>query len=67
VNGFVDVLAENKIDIHNISNNPLIACIGQVTASAVREVGLQVHIEAKEHTIKGLVKAMKEYINSVVE
>jgi uroporphyrinogen III methyltransferase/synthase len=67
VNGFVDVLAENEIDIHNLPNNPLIGCIGQVTASALREVGLQVHIEAQEHTIKGLVEAMKEYNNSVVE
>jgi uroporphyrinogen-III synthase len=60
VNGFVDVLTENNLDIHNLPNNPLIACIGQVTAAAVREVGLKAHIEAREHTIKGLVKAMKE-------
>jgi uroporphyrinogen III methyltransferase/synthase len=63
VNGFVDVLTENEIDIHNLPNDPLIACIGQVTASAVRDVGLNVSIEAKEHTIKGLVEAIKEYIN----
>ncbi|MBI2333154.1 MAG: uroporphyrinogen-III synthase [Chloroflexi bacterium] len=60
VHGFVDVLAENEIDIHDLPSNPLVACIGQVTASAVREVGLPVHIEAKEHTIRGLVTAMKE-------
>jgi uroporphyrinogen III methyltransferase/synthase len=60
VNGFVDVLNENNFDIHNLSNNPLIACIGQVTALAARDAGLQVNIEAKEHTIKGLVEAMKE-------
>jgi len=64
VHGFVDVLADNEIDFHSLPNNPLIACIGQVTASAVRDVGLQVHIEAKKHTIKGLVEAMKEYKNS---
>ena len=67
VNGFVDVLNENDLDIHNFPNNPLIACIGQVTAEAVRDIGLQVHIEAQEHTIKGLVAAMKEYKTSVVE
>jgi len=60
VNGFVNVLAENKIDIYNLPNNPLIACIGQVTASAVRKIGLKVYVEALEHTIKGLVEAMKE-------
>jgi len=60
VSGFVDVLTENNLDIHNLPNNPLIACIGQVTASAVKDVGLQVHIEAKEHTIKGLIETMKK-------
>jgi len=60
VSGFVDVLTENNLDIHNLPNNPLIACIGQVTAEATRKIGLDVHIEAKEHTIKGLVEAMKK-------
>ncbi len=37
------------------------ACIGPVTAATLREHGLEVHIEAKEHTIPGLVRAIEEY------
>jgi len=61
VKGFANILDEHNVDIHNLPGNPLIACIGQVTASAVKDIGLQVNIEAQEHTIKGLVAALKEF------
>jgi uroporphyrinogen III methyltransferase/synthase len=38
-----------------------IACIGPITAAAVRETGLEVHMVAREHTIAGLVDALKAY------
>lgn len=41
--------------------NPVIACIGPVTAEAVRALGLQVDIEADEHTIPGLISAITAY------
>jgi uroporphyrinogen III methyltransferase/synthase len=40
---------------------PLIACIGPVTARTAREAGLEVGVEAKEHTIPGLVAALREH------
>jgi uroporphyrinogen III methyltransferase/synthase len=39
---------------------PLIACIGPVTARTAREAGLEVGVESKEHTIPGLVAALRE-------
>jgi len=39
-----------------------LASIGPVTSATLRELGLEVHIEAKTYTIAGLVKAM---VNSV--
>ena len=42
----------------------LVACIGPVTARTAREMGLQVDIVAKEHTIPGLVAALKDYCTS---
>ncbi len=39
----------------------LIACIGPVTAGTAREFGLSPRIEAEEHTIDGLVRALREY------
>jgi len=38
------------------------ACIGPVTAATLRGHGLAVDIEAEEHTIPGLVKAIEDYV-----
>lgn len=46
---------------YNFCPKPLIACIGPVTAQAAREAGFVVDIEAQEHTIAGLVAALKEF------
>ena len=59
VNGFISMLSEHNIDTHSLPGNPLIVCIGPVIASAAREAGLSVHVEAKEHTITGLIAALK--------
>jgi uroporphyrinogen III methyltransferase/synthase len=40
---------------------PLIACIGPVTARTAREAGLEVGVESREHTIPGLVAALREH------
>jgi len=39
-----------------------VACIGPITAATARELGLPVHLVAKEYTIPGLVQALKEYV-----
>ena len=38
-----------------------VACIGPQTAATAQGLGLKVDIEAREHTIPGLVRAMAEY------
>ncbi len=42
---------------------PAIACIGPVTAATARELGLEVHVEAKVHSIPGLVEALKGWFD----
>jgi uroporphyrinogen III methyltransferase/synthase len=42
---------------------PLIACIGPVTARTAREADLEVGVEAKEHTIPGLVAALRDHFS----
>lgn len=45
-----------------LERRPLIACIGPITADTARELGLRVDVEASEHTIPGLVAAIRERI-----
>jgi uroporphyrinogen-III synthase len=40
--------------------DPLIACIGPVTAATARELGLRVDVVAKVYTIEGLLEALKD-------
>ncbi|MSQ61143.1 MAG: uroporphyrinogen-III C-methyltransferase [Dehalococcoidia bacterium] len=42
----------------------LIASIGPITSEAVREYGLGVDVEAGEHTIAGLVSALREHFSA---
>ena len=42
----------------NQPDGPRLASIGPVTTSTLRELGLRAHIEAKQYTIPGLIKAI---------
>ncbi|MSP78205.1 MAG: uroporphyrinogen-III C-methyltransferase [Dehalococcoidia bacterium] len=42
----------------------LIASIGPITSATARELGLHVDVEAQEHTVPGLVRAIIEYVGS---
>lgn len=57
VKNFMTLIDKDKTLIENI----VIACIGPITAQSAREMGLTVHIEAKEYTIDGLVQAIVAY------
>ncbi len=46
-----------------VLEKPLIACIGPVTAAATRRLGLRVDIEAPEHTIDGLMAALRSRLS----
>ena len=41
--------------------NPIVACIGPITADAARRFSLEVAVEAAEHTASGLVAALEDY------
>ena len=47
-------------------DGPLIACIGPVTASTARELGLRVDIEAEEHTVEGLAGALVGHYSQAI-
>jgi uroporphyrinogen III methyltransferase/synthase len=52
VRSFVDALGVDAAP-------PVVACIGPVTAATARELGLDVTVEADDHTIPGLVAALR--------
>ncbi len=45
----------------------LIACIGPVTARKARDLGLQVDVVARRHTVAGLAQALKRHFQSRLE
>ncbi len=42
----------------------VVACIGPRTAETARELGLAPHVVAEEHTVPGLVAALRAYLHS---
>lgn len=58
IKGFLSLIGK---DIKSIGK-PVIACIGPVTSDAAEDSGLKADVVAKEHTIEGLIYALKEYV-----
>ncbi len=63
VNNFVSLFPSVK-EFKQFFPKTKIASIGPVTSQAARHLGLKVHIESKEHTIDGLIKAIIKSSNS---
>lgn len=61
VENFVTILGDSLKSSLKIQ----VACIGPVTAEAVRRVGLPVTIVSKEHTVAGLVEALVREVGKV--
>ena len=57
VYALLDLLGDQR----ELLDGVIVACIGPITARAARERGLPVHIEAKEHTGDGLIRAIAEF------
>jgi len=55
VRNFVQLLRGQECPRHT-----RLASIGPITSSTLRELGLPVHIQAKEYTIPGLIRAIEE-------
>ncbi len=62
VRNFLTLL--DTADPGKLVGNAKVACIGPITTATARELGLPVHIEASEYTIKGLLQAILNYFES---
>ncbi|MFN4218562.1 MAG: uroporphyrinogen-III synthase [Candidatus Bipolaricaulia bacterium] len=60
VRHFVQFL--DGIDLAQVLSEVKVACIGPVTAKVAKELGIEAHIVAAEHTIDGLVRAIVEEV-----
>ncbi len=61
VRNFIHLLESVSLDPHNLRGNPIVACIGPITAQTARESGFNVSVVAEEYTIEGLLDALQNY------
>lgn len=58
VRNFIHLLDSDPLDPLHLPGDPLVACIGPITAGTAREAGFSVDVVADEYTIEGLVEAL---------
>lgn len=63
VRNFVELIRAAGLDPLRLPGDPLIACIGPVTAATARQLGMRVDVIARNYTIEGLVEALVRYEN----
>jgi uroporphyrinogen-III synthase len=64
VRNFVATLAAQDLDPLALPGDPLVACIGPITAHAAREAGLSVSVTAQEFTTEGIIEALNNFQQS---
>ena len=60
VRNLVDMLDGDRTALEQ----SFIACIGPVTAKTARELGLRVDLQAKDHTVEGLVESLTSHFST---
>lgn len=58
VENFVQILRQDNLDPFQIPNNPLVACIGPITARAAVANGFTVDLVAEKYTTEGLLESL---------
>jgi uroporphyrinogen-III synthase len=61
VNNFTTLARQAGLDPAKLPGEPLIACIGPITAATARQVGYRVDVAAETYTVEGLVEALLKY------
>lgn len=65
VSNFVEMIGKEQVAA--VNRQVKIACIGPITADTARENGFEIHVQAKEFTINGLVEAILTDIETKAE
>ncbi len=61
VRSFVRLAQDAGLDPRSLPNNPLIACIGPITAQTARDEDLTVTLTASDYTTDGLIQALLDF------
>jgi uroporphyrinogen-III synthase len=59
VRNFVSLTTAAGMDPLHLPGDPLVACIGPITAATARQSGFEVSLVAEEYTTQGLLEALK--------
>ncbi|GMR10315.1 MAG: hypothetical protein BMS9Abin28_1136 [Anaerolineae bacterium] len=65
VDHFVRLIRQQGLDPQSLPGDPVIACIGPITAAAAEKAGLQVGVAPNSYTTEGLIEAMAAFNRSV--
>jgi uroporphyrinogen-III synthase len=63
VRNFVDLVRRAGFDPLHLPGEPLIACIGPITARTALEAGFRPGVVAEQYTVEGLVGSLLRYKN----
>ena len=63
VRNLLELLEEDGGPGRDALSGSIVACIGPVTSGTARELGLQVDIEAEEHTVDGLAEGLIKHFS----
>ncbi|MCK6540508.1 MAG: uroporphyrinogen-III synthase [Anaerolineales bacterium] len=66
VENFAALCKQHGLNPLKLPNNPLLACIGPITAQAAREAGFENVVVAKEYTTDGLLEEVHRYTRTHV-
>lgn len=61
VRNFVDLVRRAGFDPLHLPGDPLIACIGPITAQTALEAGFRPGVVAEQYTVEGLVESLSRY------
>lgn len=61
VENFFQIMTDSGFDPLHLPGDPIVACIGPVTASAAKNLGYRVTVNPEVYTIEGLLQALIKY------
>jgi uroporphyrinogen-III synthase len=61
VENFIQIMQNEKIDPLRLPNDPVVACIGPITARAAAANGFYIDLVAEEYTTAGMLESLEKY------